>query len=91
MTESRFETAERHVRRGREIVRRQRELVAEIKARGLKSKTEDSLLVAFELPLTLFEWDLERSARRRSARTRAAGPRSPARAELPANPRQSVP
>jgi hypothetical protein len=40
MTESRFEMAERHVRRGREIVRRQRELVAEIEARGLKSKTE---------------------------------------------------
>ena len=75
MTENRRETAERHVRTGREIVRRQRELVAEIKARGLDSKTEESLLVAFERSLALFEWDLETV--RREAIRKNEGSRSP--------------
>jgi len=74
MTESRREMAERHVRRGREIVLRQRELVAEIEARGLDSKTEEGLLVAFERSLALFEWDLEmvrREAIRKNERSRS--------------------
>ena len=74
MTESRLEMAERHVRQGREIVRRQRELMAEIEARGLDSATEAKLLVAFERSLALFEWDLEmvrREAIRKTRRSRS--------------------
>lgn len=58
MLETRREMAERHVRRGREIVLRQQQLLAQGRARGRHTETEELLLEAFERSLAIFEQDL---------------------------------
>jgi hypothetical protein len=58
MLETRREMAERHVRRGREIVLRQQQLLAQGRARGRPTETEELLLEAFERSLAIFEQDL---------------------------------
>jgi pantothenate kinase-related protein Tda10 len=50
--------AERHVRRGREIVARQRKLIADLGAQGSDTQVAEELLAAFERSQELFEDDL---------------------------------
>jgi hypothetical protein len=58
MHESRLEMAIRHVRVGREIVERQRRLIAIQRGRGHSTCYAESLLDMFERSLTAFENDL---------------------------------
>jgi hypothetical protein len=59
--------AQRHVDRGREIVARQRRIMAEIRARGGDSELAEQLLSQFERSLVLFEDDLAEIMKRESA------------------------
>jgi hypothetical protein len=56
--ESRLEMAIRHVRVGREIVERQRRLIAAQRGRGHSTCYAESLLATFERSLAVFEDDL---------------------------------
>jgi hypothetical protein len=58
MDETRLEMAARHVRTGREIVRRQRRLVADLQAGGHSTANAGSLLAIFERLLAVMEGDL---------------------------------
>jgi hypothetical protein len=50
--------AQEHVTKGRGIVARQRQLIAELRARGGDSENAEDLLAAFERSLAIFEDDL---------------------------------
>jgi hypothetical protein len=54
----RIQLAEHHVRRGREIVARQRELIAGLRAHSLDIVDAEDLLKVFEKSLVIFEEDL---------------------------------
>ena len=58
MGESRFAMAQRHVREGRRIVERQRQLVLGQQQQGYDTTASESLLRAFERTLDVFESDL---------------------------------
>jgi len=58
MGESRFAMAQRHVREGRPIVERQRQLVLGQQQRGYDTTASESLLRTFERTLDVFESDL---------------------------------
>jgi len=58
MSESRREIAERHVQEGRRTVDRQRQLVALQRHQGHDTAASESLLIAFERSLRIFEMDL---------------------------------
>ena len=58
--DDRIALAEHHVRRGREIVARQRELIAELRARTHDTARSEQLLDNFEQSLRAFECDLAR-------------------------------
>jgi len=55
----RIQLAQHHVRRGREIVARQRELIAGLRAQSLNIIDAEDLLKMFEKSLVIFEEDLE--------------------------------
>ena len=65
-SESVYTQAQRHVRRGREIVSRQRELIAEIRAGQRDASSAEDLLRRFENSLAIFESDLADIERRQS-------------------------
>jgi len=65
-SESVYTQAQRHVRRGREIVSRQRELIAEIRAGHRDTSSAEDLLQRFENSLAIFESDLADIERRQS-------------------------
>ena len=50
-----LELATRHVVRGREIVDRQRALIARLKAEGCSTRQHEDLLALFVRSLTIFE------------------------------------
>ena len=54
----RIQLAQHHVRRGREIVARQRELIAGLRAQSLNIVDAEDLLKVFERSLVIFEEDL---------------------------------
>jgi hypothetical protein len=58
MTESRYEMALRHVRRGREIVAAQRLTVQRLRAQGAYSSDAEHLLDLYLRSLQIFEQDL---------------------------------
>lgn len=58
MDETRLEMATRHVGLGREIVQRQRRLVADLRARGIGTTNAESLLAMFERLLAMMEGEL---------------------------------
>jgi hypothetical protein len=51
--------AQRHVQEGREIVARQRRIIAQRKAAGLDTRDAESVLTEFERRLATFEDDLQ--------------------------------
>ena len=53
-----LDIARRHVVRGREIVSKQRALIASIRDRGRDSASAEDLLQSFERTLGIFEADL---------------------------------
>jgi hypothetical protein len=65
-SESVYTQAQRHVRRGREIVSRQRELIAEIRVGQRDASLAEDLLQRFENSLAIFESDLADIERRQS-------------------------
>jgi hypothetical protein len=58
LTTSRTVVAKHHVIKARGIVARQRQLIAEIRARGGDSEKAEDLLSTFERSLAIFEDDL---------------------------------
>jgi hypothetical protein len=60
----RISLAERHVKRGREIVARQRELIAQLRAHRCDTAFAEDLLQCFERSLAIFEDDLARLSNR---------------------------
>jgi len=60
MHESRRDQATRHVLRGREIVDRQRILIARLRLRSRDADAAEDLLACFERSLAIFEDDLAR-------------------------------
>ncbi len=70
MDETRLEMATRHVRTGRDVVRRQQALVAVERARGRSIERAEGLLALFQRVLAAFEDDLASilEDRRRSPR-----------------------
>jgi hypothetical protein len=57
--ESKLEQALRHVREGRRIVARQRQLINQQKAAGGDTSSSEELLLQFECTLAIFEADLQ--------------------------------
>jgi hypothetical protein len=55
-----LDVAKRHVVRGREIVAKQRMLIASIRSKGRDSGSAEDLLQAFERTLAIFESDLNK-------------------------------
>jgi hypothetical protein len=84
----RLTLAERHVREGRAVVERQREIVAKQIAAGRDATTSRLLLEQFERSLAIFEDDLAALlaehtivARRSGFQRRAAAARAPSASE----------
>jgi hypothetical protein len=61
----RYQEAHRHVVSGREVIRRQRDLIAARKADGRNTDESEELLVTFERTQAIFEDDLARITRER--------------------------
>jgi hypothetical protein len=65
MTESRYEMALRHVRRGREIVAAQRRTIEILRAKGADSRDAENLLMLYLRSLQIFEKDLAELEKKR--------------------------
>jgi uncharacterized protein YciI len=61
----RYQEANRHVASGREVIRRQRDLIDRKKAHGRTTDDAEDLLAVFERTQTIFEDDLTRITRER--------------------------
>jgi hypothetical protein len=61
----RYQEARRHVVSGREVIRRQRDLIDRKKAHGRTTDDAEDLLAVFERTQTIFEDDLTRITRER--------------------------
>jgi hypothetical protein len=64
----RIEMARHHVSKGRAVLSRHRQLVANQQARGLDAAISEELLVQFERSQAIFEEDLERLLREQDRR-----------------------
>ena len=65
----RYLEALRHVRSGRNVVKRQRDLIASKKTHGSNTERSEDLLATFERSQAIFEDDLDRISREQMSPT----------------------